>query len=67
MLLRNITTSNIESENEIKEKQTSVIVFTFISFFYQNYYIVCDMFEDRYKTGCLLTMPSNKKLFKATI
>lgn len=47
MLLRIITASKIVIRNDIIEKQTSVIVYSYISFFNKNYHIVCDICEDR--------------------
>lgn len=40
MLLRIITASKIVIKNDIIEKQTSVIVYSYISFFNKNYHIV---------------------------
>lgn len=47
MLLRIITTSKIVIENDIIEKQTFVIVYSYISFFNKNYHIVFDICEER--------------------
>lgn len=35
------------NKNDIIEKQTSVIVYSYISFLNKNYHIVCDICEDR--------------------
>lgn len=65
MLLGIIKASNVVSKNKIIEKQTFVIVYTFLSF--TNNHIVCDMFEDRYEIRCLHKLPSNENNFKARI
>lgn len=56
-----ITTSNIVSENDNIEKQTSVIVYSYILFLYKNIITLC---VTCLKTGCLPTLPSNENRFR---
>lgn len=60
MLLRIITASKIVIKNDIIEKQTSVIVYSYISFFNKNYHIVWHMWGQ----VVYPTLPSNEKHLK---